>query len=119
MFSDIIPLYLIFAGQRLQFAIQEFCSSEDYHFHSKKQMELVADMCPNIAQVKFFYDSEILCEIKTLQKFSCLQDLRLNGGDFNKDPLRPLIENIGHLFTNLEFNHVDGIGKFLSTSVLS
>jgi len=98
-------------GQRLQFAIQEFCSSEDYHFHSKKQMELVADMCPNIAQVKFFYDSEILCEIKTLQKFSCLQDLRLNGGDFNKDPLRPLIENIGHQFTNLEFNHVDGIDR--------
>ena len=76
-------------------------------------MELVADMCPNIAQVKFFYDSEILCEIKTLQKFSRLQDLRLNGGDFNKDPLRPLIENIGHQFTNLEFNHVDGIGETL------
>merc|ERR1719370_1051031 len=32
-------------GKRLQFAIQEFCSSEDYHFHSKKQMELVADLC--------------------------------------------------------------------------
>lgn len=98
-------------GQRHHFAIQEFCSSEDYHFHSKKQMELVADMCPNIAQVKFFYDSEILCEIKTLQKFSHLQDLRLNGGDFNKDPLRPLIENIGHQLRNLEFNHVDGIDR--------
>jgi len=98
-------------GQRLQFAIQEFCSSEDYHFHSKKQMELVADMCPNIAQVKFFYDSEILCEIKTLQKFPHLQDLRLNGGDFNKDPLRPLIENMGHQLRNLEFNHVEGIDR--------
>jgi len=98
-------------GQRLQFQIQEFCSSEDYHFHSKKQMQLVAEMCPKISQVKFFYDSETLCEIKTLQNFRHLQDLRLNGGDFTKDPLRPLIENIGHQLTNLEFNHVDGIDR--------
>ena len=26
-----------------------------------------------------------------------LISLRLNGGDFNKDPLRPLIENIGKM----------------------
>eukprot|EP00092_Neocalanus_flemingeri_P004778 GFUD01005144.1.p1 GENE.GFUD01005144.1~~GFUD01005144.1.p1 ORF type:complete len:601 (+),score=111.45 GFUD01005144.1:373-2175(+) len=98
--------------QRLpQFAIQEFCSSEDYHFHSKKQMELVAQLCPNIAQIKFFYDSEILCEIRTLEKFPHLQDLCLNGGDFNKDPLRPLIENIGHQLKRLEFNHVDSIDR--------
>jgi len=92
-------------------AIQEFCSSEDYHFHSKKQMELVAQMCPDIAQIKFFYDSEILCEIRTLEKFSHLEDLRLNGGDFNKDPLRALIENIGHQLRRLEFNHVDSIDR--------
>jgi len=94
-----------------QFAIQEFCSSEDYHFHSKKQMELVAQMCPKIAQVRFFYDSEILCEIRTLEKFQHLQDLSLNGGDFSRDPLRVLIENIGHQLRRLEFNHVDSIDR--------
>jgi len=105
--EDVLP-----RGQKLpQFAIQEFCSSEDYHFHSKKQMELVAQMCPNIAQIKFFYDSEILCEIRTLEKFHHLQELCLNGGDFNKDPLRALIENIGHQLRRLEFNHVDSIDR--------
>ena len=74
-------------------------------------MQLVAEMCPKISQVKFFSGLDTLCEIKTLQNFRHLQDLRLNGGDFTKDPLRPLIENIGHQLTNLEFNHVDGIGK--------
>merc|ERR1719270_2238943 len=46
-----------------KFSIQEFSSSEDYHFHSKKQMELVSVMCPNISKMRFFYDSELLCEI--------------------------------------------------------
>ena len=31
--------------------IQEFRSSEEYHFHSKKQMELVSMMCPEISKV--------------------------------------------------------------------
>ena len=34
------------------FQIHEFRSSEDYHFHSKKQMELVSVMCPKISKVK-------------------------------------------------------------------
>ena len=80
-------------------------------------MELVAQMCPNIAQIKFFYDSEILCEIRTLEKFHHLQELCLNGGDFNKDPLRALIENIGHQLRRLEFNHVDSIGKTIRESI--
>ena len=61
--------------------------------------------------MRFFYDSEILCEIGTLERFSHLQELCLNGGDFNKDPLRQLIENTGHNWTKLELNHVDNIGK--------
>merc|ERR1719244_534955 len=85
-----------------QLAIQEFCSSEDYHFHSKKQMELVTKICPNIAQVKFFYDSELICDISVLENFHNLCDLRLNGGDFNKDPLRQVIENIGHQLVKFE-----------------
>jgi len=93
------------------FSIQEFSSSEDYHFHSKKQMELVSVMCPNIAKMRFFYDSELLCEIRTLEKFSSLSELCLNGGDFNKDPLRQLFENIGHQLTKLELNHVDNIDR--------
>ena len=60
--------------------------------------------------MRFFYDSEILCEIGTLEKFHHLQELCLNGGDFNKDPLRQLIENQGHNWTKLELNHVDNIG---------
>ena len=61
--------------------------------------------------MRFFYDSELLCEIRTLEKFSHLSDLCLNGGDFNKDPLRLLFENIGHQLYRLELNHVDNIGK--------
>ena len=53
--------------------------------------------------MRFFYDSELLCEIRTLEKFSSLSELCLNGGDFNKDPLRQLFENIGHQLTKLEF----------------
>ena len=34
-----------------RFHIQEFTASEDYHFHSKKQMELVSVMCPDIRKV--------------------------------------------------------------------
>ena len=63
--------------------------------------------------MRFFYDSEILCEIETLGKFHHLQELCLNGGDFNKDPLRHLIESIGHNWTKLELNHVDNIGKMV------
>jgi len=91
--------------------IQEFCSSEDYHFHSKKQLELVSKMCPNIRRVKFFYDSELLCEIRTLESFSNLCELSLNGGDFVKDPLRMLFENVGHKLVKLEMNHVDNIDR--------
>jgi len=94
-----------------QLSIQEFTCSEDYHFHSKKQMELVSLMCPYISKMRFFYDSEILCEIETLGKFHHLQELCLNGGDFNKDPLRHLIESIGHNWTKLELNHVDNIDR--------
>lgn len=94
-----------------RFSIQEFTSSEDYHFHSKKQMELVSVMCPYISKMRFFYDSEILCEIGTLEKFHHLQELCLNGGDFNKDPLRQMIENLGHNWTKLELNHVDNIDR--------
>ena len=61
--------------------------------------------------MKFFYDSEILCEIRTLERFSNLRDLCLNGGDFNKDPLRQLLENVGKQLVVLELNHVDNIGK--------
>ena len=61
--------------------------------------------------MRFFYDSEILCEIGTLEKFHHLQELCLNGGDFNKDPLRQMIENLGHNWTKLELNHVDNIGR--------
>ena len=144
------------------FKIHEFRSSEEYHFHSKKQMELVAVMCPKISKVKnpteqiknyiywsnhskdikkgsigkksavieafsitssknlgsndiyfnllisqifqmrFFYDSEALCEIRTLEKFTNLCELCLNGGDFAKDPLRELFENIGPQLSSLE-----------------
>ena len=62
--------------------------------------------------MRFFYDAEILCEIGTLEKFHHLQELCLNGGDFNKDPLRELIENLGHNWTKLELNHVDNIGMW-------
>ena len=50
MFSfDNIDLFLDEGLQLLQ--IHEFRSSEDYHFHSKKQMELVSVMCPKISKV--------------------------------------------------------------------
>ena len=64
-----------------------------------------------ILQMRFFYDSESLCEIRTLEKFSNLRELCLNGGDFLKDPLRLLLENIGQKLSNLELNHVENIGK--------
>ncbi len=50
MFSfDNIDLFLDECLPLLQ--IHEFRSSEDYHFHSKKQMELVSVMCPKISKV--------------------------------------------------------------------
>ena len=66
-----------------------------YHFHSGKQMALVAQICPNIAQVthlainlyhkkikfclaqiRFFYDCELLCQLQVLALFTNLTDLR-------------------------------------------
>lgn len=91
--------------------IHEFRSSEDYHFHSKKQMELVSVMCPKISKMRFFYDSEALCEIRTLERFSNLRELCLNGGDFAKDPLRELFEKIGPQLSSLELNHVENIDR--------
>lgn len=60
--------------------------------------------------MRFFYDSEALCEIRTLERFSNLRELCLNGGDFAKDPLRELFENIGPQLSSLELNHVENIG---------
>lgn len=105
---DINPLQ---KGSLPVFQIHEFRSSEEYHFHSKKQMELVAVMCPKISKMRFFYDSEALCEIRTLEKFTNLRELCLNGGDFAKDPLRELLENIGPQLLSLELNHVENIDR--------
>ena len=127
-----------------------------YHFHSGKQMALVAQICPNIAQVTHLainlyhnlflnfvwhrsvssttvnysvsckyllflqtwptwgekeglYSSYCCCFLQMLllllfvsflSSYCCCDNdeslpPRLNGGDYNKDPLRPLIENIG------------------------
>ena len=63
--------------------------------------------------MRFFYDSEALCEIRTLEKFTNLCELCLNGGDFAKDPLRELFENIGPQLSSLELNHVENIGKWI------
>ena len=41
----------------------------------------------------------------------------LNGGDFVKDPLRMLFENVGHKLVKLEMNHVDNIGKIFIISI--
>jgi len=104
--EDLLP-----KGPLPRFQIREFCASEEYHFHSGKQMALVAQICPNIAQIRFFYDCELLCQLQVLALFTNLTDLRLNGGDYNKDPLRPLIENIGNQLTRLELNHVENIDR--------
>ena len=61
--------------------------------------------------MRFFYDSEMLCEIRTLERFNNLRELCLNGGDFNKDPVRVMPESVGKQLTRLEFNHVDNIGE--------
>ena len=63
--------------------------------------------------MRFFYDSEALCEIRTLEKFTNLRELCLNGGDFAKDPLRDLLENIGPQLSSLELNHVENIGRWI------
>ena len=68
--------------------------------------------------MRFFYDSEALCEIRTLEKFTNLRELCLNGGDFAKDPLRELLENIGPQLSSLELNHVENIGRGIHNSEL-
>lgn len=104
--EDLLP-----KGPLPKFLIREFAASEEYHFHSGKQMALVAQLCPYIAQIRFFYDCELLCQLGVLNMFHNLTDLRLNGGDYNKDPLRPLVENIGGQLTRLELNHVENIDR--------
>ena len=55
----------------------------------------------------------MLCEIRTLERFNNLRELCLNGGDFNKDPVRVMLESVGKQLTRLEFNHVDNIGEMM------
>ena len=61
IFYKVIDIYEIFSFDNIDLfldeclpvlQIHEFRSSEDYHFHSKKQMELVSVMCPKISKVK-------------------------------------------------------------------
>ncbi|XP_023344715.1 uncharacterized protein LOC111713950 isoform X2 [Eurytemora carolleeae] len=91
--------------------IQEFCCSEIYHFHSTKQMTRVSNMCPYIREVSFFYDGEELCELNTLSLLPKLVQLKLNGGDVSKDPIREFFEMIGPRLERLELNHIENIDK--------
>jgi len=87
--------------------VQEFYNSEVDYFHTTQQMILVNRICPDIRKIRFFYDGEETCELSVLDIFENLCELKINGGDLNKDPLRPLFEEIGHRLTKLEFNHVE------------
>lgn len=99
------------AGRLPELKIRDFLASEEYYFHSTRQMQWVHRICPFISKMRFFYDGEVLCELKVLERYQYLEDLSLNGGDFAKDPLLPLVENIGHRLTKLELNHVENIDR--------
>jgi len=91
--------------------ILEFSCSEVYYFHTTKQMELAAQMCPHVRHVSFFYDGELTCQLAVLNNFTNLTHLKLNGGDLNKDPLRQFVEGVSRKLEQLDLNHVENIDR--------
>ena len=57
----------------LRLKIKDFWASEDYYFHSDRQMELVGRCCPEITKMTFMFNSQVIKTFLTFYLFfACL-----------------------------------------------
>jgi len=96
-------------SQKRKLKITNFWASEVYYFHSRGQMEHVADLCPLIEDMHFMFEDSFTCELDVLQQFKSLKNLELFGGDFTLDGFCHTLDNIGPNLIKLDLHHVDSI----------
>ena len=89
--------------------IRNFWASEVYFFHSSDQMELAAEMCPDIEEMLFMFQSQHTCSLDLLARFERLARLELWGGDFYLDNLASLLCDLGPRLSKLDLHHVENI----------